>query len=154
MEIEPNQDRIFYSGLGTKLIEKTFNVSWDWLMLIVNKIEKLGYEVSIGRISCNIHRILENGKPIVGLVCGDIDNKHSLVYDAVIQFVIWYNKEMLYAEAKEYFKNFSRESLIDWLCKNDPNGIYKDDDSIKEFGNVVSKDVALRIAIKQHSGLE
>ena len=55
-------------------------------------------------------------------------------------------------EAEEYFKNFSREDLIDWLSKNDRNGIYKDDDSIREFGEIMTKDVALRIAIRQYYG--
>ncbi|WP_164675168.1 hypothetical protein [Anditalea andensis] len=32
----------------------------------------------------------------------------------------------------------SREELIDRLCWNDPNGIYRDEDSLNELGNVMT----------------
>jgi hypothetical protein len=43
----------------------------------------------------------------------------------------------------------SRIDIIDWLSWNDPNGIYKDEQSIKELGNIMSKDEGLEILLRQ-----
>jgi hypothetical protein len=45
--------------------------------------------------------------------------------------------------------SWSRLDLIDWLCWNDRNGVYKDDESMQEFGNTVSKDEAIEIITRQ-----
>lgn len=44
---------------------------------------------------------------------------------------------------------WSRLDLIEWLCWNDKNGIYKDKDSLREFGNKLSKKEAIEIITKQ-----
>jgi hypothetical protein len=49
-------------------------------------------------------------------------------------------------------KSWSREDLIAWLCWNDRNGVYKDDESLKEFGNKVSKKEAIEIITRQITG--
>ena len=43
----------------------------------------------------------------------------------------------------------SRLDLIEWLCWNDRNGVYRDDDSLREFGNTVSKEEAIEIISRQ-----
>ncbi|WP_257667299.1 hypothetical protein [Parapedobacter tibetensis] len=43
----------------------------------------------------------------------------------------------------------SREQLIDWLSWNDRNGIYKDVDSMAEFGNVMTKEEGEEIMFRQ-----
>ena len=45
--------------------------------------------------------------------------------------------------------SWSRIDLIDWLCWNDRNGISLDIDSMSEFGNIMSKEEAIAIVIKQ-----
>lgn len=50
-------------------------------------------------------------------------------------------------EAELY--SWSRLDLIQWLCWNDRNGIYKDEDSLREFGNIVSKEEAIEIISRQ-----
>lgn len=45
----------------------------------------------------------------------------------------------------------SREELIDWLCWNDPNGIYRDEDSLNELGNVMTVEEGREIMIRQLS---
>jgi len=45
--------------------------------------------------------------------------------------------------------SWSREGLIKWLSWNDRNGVYKDEESLQEFGNKVSKEEAIRIITKQ-----
>lgn len=43
----------------------------------------------------------------------------------------------------------SRLDLIEWLSWNDRNGVYKDDESLQEFGNIVSKSEAIEIITRQ-----
>lgn len=53
------------------------------------------------------------------------------------------------SQLETVLKQWSRLEIIDWLCWNDTNGIYKDSDSIKEFGNIMSKEEGVAIMIKQ-----
>ncbi|WP_121812982.1 hypothetical protein [Mucilaginibacter kameinonensis] len=43
----------------------------------------------------------------------------------------------------------SREDIIEWLAWNDPNGIYHDEQSLKEFGNKMSRSEGLEILLRQ-----
>jgi hypothetical protein len=45
--------------------------------------------------------------------------------------------------------SWTRLDLIEWLCWNDRNGIYKDEQSLQEFGNTVSKEEAIEIITRQ-----
>jgi len=45
--------------------------------------------------------------------------------------------------------SWTRQGLIEWLSWNDRNGVYKDEDSLKEFGNTLSKEEAIRIITNQ-----
>jgi hypothetical protein len=45
--------------------------------------------------------------------------------------------------------SWSRLDLIEWLSWNDRNGVYKDEDSLAEFGNVLSKEEAIEIMTRQ-----
>ena len=48
-------------------------------------------------------------------------------------------------ELNEKLNSWSRLELIDWLCWNDRNGVYTDEDSLREFGNILSKERAIEI---------
>lgn len=48
-------------------------------------------------------------------------------------------------EQHNQLNSWSRSELIDWLCWNDRNGVYTDDDSLREFGNILSKERAIYI---------
>ncbi len=43
----------------------------------------------------------------------------------------------------------TREDIIEWLMWNDPNGIYSDEQSLKEFGNSMTKEEGLEIMLRQ-----
>lgn len=45
--------------------------------------------------------------------------------------------------------SWSRLDLIEWLSWNDRNGVYKDEESLQEFGNIVSKEEAIEIITRQ-----
>lgn len=41
--------------------------------------------------------------------------------------------------------SWSRLELIEWLCWNDRNGVYTDEDSFREFGETLTKERAIGI---------
>lgn len=45
--------------------------------------------------------------------------------------------------------SWSRLDLIEWLCWNDRNGVYRDEQSLQEFDNVLSKEEAIEIITRQ-----
>jgi hypothetical protein len=45
--------------------------------------------------------------------------------------------------------SWSRSDLIDWLVWNDRNGVYRDEDSLREFDNILGKREAISIIIRQ-----
>lgn len=52
-------------------------------------------------------------------------------------------------ELQTELNTWSRTSLIDWLCWNDRNGVYRDEESMREFGNILSKEEAIQIMTNQ-----
>lgn len=53
------------------------------------------------------------------------------------------------AALEKELNSWPRLDLIKWLCWNDRNGVYKDEDSLQEFGNIVSKEEAIEIITRQ-----
>lgn len=45
--------------------------------------------------------------------------------------------------------SWSRLELIEWLCWNDRNGVYRDEQSLQEFDNILSKEEAIEIITRQ-----
>jgi len=43
----------------------------------------------------------------------------------------------------------TRTDIIEWLMWNDPNGVYSDEQSLKEFGAVMSREEGLEIMLRQ-----
>ncbi|MEZ2336948.1 hypothetical protein AB6735_14995 [Mucilaginibacter sp. RCC_168] len=43
----------------------------------------------------------------------------------------------------------TRTDIIEWLMWNDPNGIYSDERSEKEFGTIMSREEGLEIMLRQ-----
>lgn len=48
-----------------------------------------------------------------------------------------------------FFNDITREEAIKWLSWNDKNGIYSDVNSLKEFGNTLTRKEAIEIMQKQ-----
>ena len=61
-------------------------------MPVVEKIDELGYDTVTSRISIKISEILDGDNPIVSLVCGDISKKQEITYNAIVEFIKWYNE--------------------------------------------------------------
>ncbi|WP_445713287.1 hypothetical protein [Flavobacterium sp.] len=62
----------------------------------------------------------------------------------------YYKLMELKGEALETELNsWSRLELIEWLCWNDRNGVYRDDQSLQEFDNILGKEEAIEIITRQ-----
>jgi hypothetical protein len=46
----------------------------------------------------------------------------------------------------------NREELIEWLCANDLNGVYRDEDSIREGMDVLTYEEAYKLYLNQLKG--
>lgn len=42
----------------------------------------------------------------------------------------------------------SRQDIIEWLSWNDRNGIYNDEQSLKELGNIMSREEGIEIMLR------
>lgn len=67
-----------------------YHSSWDWLMPVVEKIESLGYRVTIVKHICRID-LNEESKL---LISEDI-KKIEAVYTVCFKFIQWYNQNKL-----------------------------------------------------------
>ncbi len=52
-------------------------------------------------------------------------------------------------DLKNELETWTRLELIDWLCWNDSNGVYTDEDSLAEFNNILGKEEAIEIIMRQ-----
>jgi len=83
----------FMAGEKVAVHHNQYHKNWNELMPIIEKIENLGYEVVISRISCQINKVLDRENPISSMVCGNINKKLEITHTAVIQFIEWYNEQ-------------------------------------------------------------
>ena len=60
-----------------------------------------------------------------------------------------FNKNWMEAIEESDLINLTREELISWLCWNDPNGVYRDEESIAEFGEIMPYEEAYWVALRQ-----
>lgn len=62
----------------------------------------------------------------------------------------YYKLMELRGEALETeLSSWSRLELIEWLSWNDRNGVYRDDQSLQEFDNILGKEEAIEIITRQ-----
>jgi hypothetical protein len=57
--------------------------------------------------------------------------------------------EMPEQELREKVNQLARTEIIDWLSWNDRNGVYRDQDSLAEFGNVMGLEEGREIMLRQ-----
>lgn len=78
-----------YGAMGNGTSTLRFSTSWDWLMVVVDKIEDLGYTVET---KINWCRIKDNGETI-SLRWETDATKIESVYNACIEFVQWHKEQ-------------------------------------------------------------
>lgn len=52
-------------------------------------------------------------------------------------------------ELNNELQTWERSKLIEWLMWNDSNGVYDDTASMREFGNILEKEEAIKIITTQ-----
>jgi len=81
-ETGKEQSRIFVEGLGTKLLQDTYRVSWDWLIPVLKQIrETVNTKLSIDDFEC--YRAMEFNFDV-------FDYSIEEIYKEVIKFLEWY----------------------------------------------------------------
>jgi len=84
----------YNSGSWYEAHELSYNVSWDWLMSVVEKINNTErYEVCIGNCHCHITDI-ENDNHKVRALTLSLQGKTTMraVYLAIVEFINWHNE--------------------------------------------------------------
>jgi hypothetical protein len=51
-------------------------------------------------------------------------------------------------DVNKLIKKLTRKDLIEWLSWNDPNGIYDDEQSLKEINNIMSREEGIEIMLR------
>ena len=72
-----------------------YHSSWDWLMPVVEKIEKLYYAVIITQNTCTIQASIMGDRTVISKQISNYDEdntKLSNTYKAVVEFIQWYNE--------------------------------------------------------------
>lgn len=84
-----------------KLNELKYHTSWDWLMPVVEKIEEIGFMVTTMGTTKSIgkHRCVISSDPYVRkgenhVIFIEEETRFQAAYQAVIQFIKWYNKQL------------------------------------------------------------
>ena len=77
----------YFSSSWYEEHELSYNVSWDWLLPVVQKIESLGYVFTIQGGKA------EYGEMISETRCFIAEDKISSTYQAVVEFIKTYNNE-------------------------------------------------------------
>ena len=57
--------------------------------------------------------------------------------------------DLTQSKLDSYLSASTCEEIINWLQWNDPNGVYTDKQSLKEFDNILSKEEAVEIMKRQ-----
>lgn len=69
-----------------ELAKAEYSTSWNWLMPVVEKIEKTwSYEIDIYQNICEINT--------VDLIRNEGETKLDATYKSVVEWIKWYNKE-------------------------------------------------------------
>lgn len=81
---------LYHMGYKAKLREMKYHASWDWLMPVVEKIGVMGYKfkITIGYTAI-FDRLFPNPELLSCYSNGLLVN----TYNAVIQFIQWYNAQ-------------------------------------------------------------
>jgi|ERR1039457_170909 hypothetical protein len=88
---EDEDGSIDYSHVRINFIK--YHSSWDWLIPVVSKIEESNeFSVIIFKGCCDIHDALGKYKSFESIEKGGGQPKILSTYQAVIEFIKWYNK--------------------------------------------------------------
>lgn len=72
--------------------EMRYEKSWDWLMTVIQEIERIGAKTNIGLMFCNINYVnpFDDEKSFDKTITSGV--KINAVNGVVIEFINWYNE--------------------------------------------------------------
>lgn len=73
---------------GDELIYLKYHKSWDWLMMVVQKIESTEFAPTRVKIDCNECTIIGKKRFKVHTI-----SKINSTYKCIVQFIQWYNQQ-------------------------------------------------------------
>ena len=92
----PIEERGLYNGYF--IDELKYHEDWNWLMVVVEKIESLEIFDRMGRFNINTKNFDENYTSFItdkdeDFIQCEGDTKIEAVYNAVVEFIKWYNNQ-------------------------------------------------------------
>ena len=92
----PMEERGLYNGYFIEDLK--YHEDWNWLMVVVEKIESLEIFDRMGRFNINTKNFDENYTSFItdkdeDFIQCDGDTKIEAVYNAVVEFIKWYNNQ-------------------------------------------------------------
>lgn len=88
IQIEEGQERIYINGLGTELIEYTFNTDWNWLMKAVDKIESENFSIEMNKQEEGDYQcLITKGNDVILQTFSN--TKIEATHKAVVEFIKW-----------------------------------------------------------------
>ena len=92
----PIEERGLYNGYF--IDELKYHEDWNWLMVVVEKIESLEIFDRMGRFNINTKNFDENYTSFITdkdeyFIQCEGDTKIEAVYNAVLEFIKWYNNQ-------------------------------------------------------------
>ena len=93
-DVRKNKNPYFSSADGYLEDDIKYNSSWDWLMPVVEKIENFGFEFFIVEDRVKIaHNTDHSIDVIIDFTSGR--GKNETAYQAVVEFIKWYNENLI-----------------------------------------------------------
>lgn len=69
-----------------------FDTDFNYLIPVIRRIEEQGFVVKIAGIRYQVYKLLEEDKPILSWVCGDLSKKTEMVCKLITEFIKWHNE--------------------------------------------------------------
>ncbi len=82
-----------FTGRFVEQVAYPFDTDFNYLLPVIREIESQGYVVSIAGIRYQVYKVLDEGNPIVSLVCGDLSKKTEMVCSLLASFIEFLNQE-------------------------------------------------------------
>lgn len=120
-QVNPNSNELD-DDCSWSILDMKFDSSWDWLMMLVNKIENfktdkyIGFNMGSSKFSAGFMGILP-GENDEGLIwekvvrTGRKSNRFEAVYDAICKFIEWYDDDT--GEISKIIEDKKKKGIID-----------------------------------------
>jgi len=78
---------IEFTGRFVEQVKYPFDKEFNLLIPVIERIERMGYVVLIAGIKYQIYKVLDEQKPIISYVCGDLSKKTETTCLLIVAFL-------------------------------------------------------------------